>query len=45
MQVLESEMRFHNASSFDSSPQHILLGGYIRSVGYPVQVIQVATEY
>lgn len=42
MQVLESEVRFHNASGFDSGPQHILLGGHISTVGYPVQVIQVA---
>lgn len=42
VQVLESEVCFHNTSSFDSGPQHILLGGHIRTVGYPVQVIQVA---
>lgn len=42
VQVLESEVCFHNASSFDSGPQHILLGGHISTVGYPVQVIQVA---
>lgn len=42
MQVLESEVCFHNTSSFDSGPQHILLGGHISAVGYPVQVIQVA---
>lgn len=42
MQVLESEVCFHNTGSFDPGPQHILLGGHIRTVGYPVQVIQVA---
>lgn len=42
VQVLESEVCFHNTSSFDSGPQHILLGGHISAVGYPVQVIQVA---
>lgn len=39
VQVLESEVCFHNTSSFDSGPQHILLGGYVSAVGYPVQVI------
>lgn len=43
VQVLEGEVSFHNTSSFDSGPQHILLGGYVRTVGYPVQVIQVAS--
>lgn len=42
VQVLESEVSFHNTSSFDSGPQHILLGGHISTVGYPVQVVQVA---
>lgn len=42
MQVLESEVRFHNTSSFDPGPQNILLGGHIRTMWYPVQVIQIA---
>lgn len=41
VKVLESEVCFHNTSSFDSGSQHILLGGYISPMGYPVQVIQV----
>lgn len=42
MKILESKVCFHNSSSFDSGPQHILLGGDIGPVGYPLQVIQVA---
>lgn len=41
VKVLESEVCFHNSSSFDSGSQHILLGGYISPMGYPLQVIQV----
>ena len=42
VKILESEVCFHNSSSFDSGPQHILLCGDISPVGYPLQVIQVA---
>lgn len=42
VEILESKVCFHNSSSFDSGPQHVLLGGDIRTVGYPLQVIQVA---
>lgn len=41
VKILESEVCFHDTSSFDSGSQHILLGGNVSPAGYPVQVIQV----
>lgn len=43
MKVLESKVCFHNSGSFDSGPEHVLLGGDIGPVGYPLEVIQVAS--
>lgn len=42
MQVLEGEMRFHDAGGLHSGPQHILLCGDVIRLGYPLQVVQVA---
>lgn len=42
VQVLEGEMRFHDAGGLHSGPQHILLCGDVIGLGYPLQVIQVA---
>lgn len=42
VQVLEGEMRFHDAGGLHSGPQHILLRGDVIRLGYPLQVIQVA---
>lgn len=41
VQVLKGKVCLHNTSSFNSGPQHILLGGDVSRVRYPVQVIQV----
>lgn len=41
VQVLEREVRLHNACGFDSSPQDILLSWDVGGLGYPVQVVQV----
>ena len=42
MQVLEGEMRFHDAGGLHSGPQHVLLCGDVIWLGYPLQVVQVA---
>lgn len=42
MQVLECEVRLHDACGFDSGPQDILLSWDVGSLGYPVQIVQVA---
>lgn len=42
MQVLECEVRLHNACGFDSGPQDILLSWDVGGLGYPVQIVQVA---
>ena len=44
MQVLEREVRLHNAGGFDSGPQDILLGWDVGGLGYPVQIVQVAAR-
>lgn len=42
VQVLEREVRLHNACGFDSGPQDVLLGWDVGGLGYPVQIVQVA---
>lgn len=42
MQVLEREMRLHDAGGLHSGPQHVLLRGDVLDLGYPLQVVQVA---
>lgn len=42
VQVLECEVRLHDACGFDSGPQDILLSWDVSSLGYPVQIVQVA---
>lgn len=42
MQVLEGEVRLHDAGGFDSGPEDILLSRDVGRLGYPVQVVQVA---
>lgn len=42
VQVLECEVRLHNACGLDSGPQDILLSRDVGGLGYPVQIIQVA---
>lgn len=42
VQVLEGEVRLHDACGLDSGPQDILLRGDVGGLGYPVQVVQVA---
>lgn len=42
VQVLECEMRLHDAGGLHSGPQHILLRGDVIRLGYPLQVVQVA---
>lgn len=42
VQVLECEMRLHDAGGLDSGPQHVLLRGDVIRLGYPLQVVQVA---
>lgn len=44
MQVLECEVRLHNACGLDSGPQDILLSWDIGALGYPVQIVQVAEK-
>lgn len=44
MQVLECEVRLHNACGLDSGPQDILLSRDVGGLGYPVQIVQVAEE-
>lgn len=41
VKILEGEVCLHDASSFDSGSQHVLLGGNVGAAGYPVQVVQV----
>lgn len=42
VEVLECEVRLHNACGFDSGPQDILLSWDVGGLGYPVQIVQVA---
>lgn len=42
VQVLECEVRLHNACGLDSGPQDILLSRDVGGLGYPVQIVQVA---
>ena len=42
MQVLEGEVGFHDAGGLDTGAQHVLLGGHIGAMGYPIQVVEVA---
>lgn len=42
VQVLEGEVRLHDACGLDSGPQDVLLRGDVCGLGYPVQVVQVA---
>lgn len=42
VQVLEGEVRLHDACGLDSGPQDVLLRGDVGGLGYPVQVVQVA---
>lgn len=42
VQVLECEMRLHDAGGLHSGPQHVLLRGDVIRLGYPLQVVQVA---
>lgn len=44
MQVLECEVRLHNACGLDSGPQDILLSRDVGGLGYPVQIVQVAEK-
>lgn len=44
VQILETKVSLHNASSLHSAPQNILLCGNVAATGYPVQVIQVAGQ-
>lgn len=41
VQVLECEMRLHDAGGLHPGPQHVLLGGDVLTLGYPLQVVQV----
>lgn len=42
MQVLEGEVRLHDARGLHPGPQDILLRRDVGGLGYPVQVVQVA---
>lgn len=42
VQVLEREVRLHNACGLHSGPQDILLSRDVGGLGYPVQIVQVA---
>lgn len=44
MQVLEGEVRLHDASGLHTGPQDVLLCGDVGGLGYPVQVVQVAAS-
>lgn len=41
VQLLESEVRLHNACCLYASSQHILLGGDVICFSYPLQIVQV----
>lgn len=45
VQVLECEVRLHNACGLDSGPQDILLSWDVGGLGYPVQIVQVAGRW
>lgn len=42
VQVLEGEVRLHDACGLDPGPQDVLLSGDVGGLGYPVQIVQVA---
>ena len=42
VQVFEGEVGLHDAGGFHSGPQHVLLGGDVAALRYPVQIVQVA---
>lgn len=42
VEVLECEMRLHDAGGLHSGPQHVLLRGDVLALGYPLKVVQVA---
>ena len=42
VEVLEGEVSLHDARGLHTCPQHVLLGGDVVRLGYPVQVVQVA---
>lgn len=42
MQILEREVRLHDARGFDTSPQDVLLSWDVGGLGYSVQIVQVA---
>lgn len=44
MQVLEGEVRFHDAGGLHTSSQHVLLCGDVVWLAYPLQIFQVAVE-
>lgn len=44
VQLLEREVRLHDARGLHSSPQHILLSGNVILLRYPVQVVQVTAR-
>lgn len=44
VQVLEGEVRLHNAGGLHPGPQDVLLCGDVGGLGYPVQVVQVAAS-
>lgn len=44
MQVLKGEVSLYDARGLHPGSQHILLGGNVVPSGYPLQVVQVATE-
>ena len=39
VQILEGEMRLHDACGLHSGPQHVLLCGDVIWLAYPLQVI------